>query len=294
MLDLAYVEDSKADVDMNVIKTGAGLYIELQGTAEALPFGREALNRLLDLADTGIRQLIALQKGLVGQYLGKQTGQRRSQSKWRLLLATTNRDKMREIRSLLADAPVELIALERRAARRRAGRDRRDLRRKRAPEGALLLGAFGTADRRRRLRARHRRARRRAGCPIGQIPSARCVVSGTIRGDLRAARTTSRAAADGTLRLRADGGRRRSDRRLKRREPSRAVIASASAGGRGFGYDPIFYYPPYDATLAEVDEDDKLAVAHRGQAFRALAEWLQGNAVKFTQQVAFRSEYENL
>ena len=73
MLDLAYVEDSKADVDMNVIKTGAGLYIELQGTAEALPFGREALNRLLDLADTGIRQLIALQKGLVGQYLGKGT-----------------------------------------------------------------------------------------------------------------------------------------------------------------------------------------------------------------------------
>jgi len=71
MLDLAYDEDSKADVDMNVIKTGAGLYIELQGTAEALPFGREALNRLLDLADTGIRQLIALQKGLVGQYLGK-------------------------------------------------------------------------------------------------------------------------------------------------------------------------------------------------------------------------------
>jgi len=71
MLDLAYVEDSKADVDMNVVKTGGGLYIELQGTAEALPFGREALNRLLDLADTGTRQLFALQRNLVGQYLGK-------------------------------------------------------------------------------------------------------------------------------------------------------------------------------------------------------------------------------
>ena len=71
LLDLAYVEDSRADVDMNVVKTGGGLYIELQGTAEALPFGREALNRLLDLADTGIRQLIALQRGLVGEYLGK-------------------------------------------------------------------------------------------------------------------------------------------------------------------------------------------------------------------------------
>jgi len=71
LLDLAYVEDSKADVDMNIIKTGSGLYIEVQGTAEAMPFGREALNRLLDLADGGIRQLVALQRGLVGQYLPK-------------------------------------------------------------------------------------------------------------------------------------------------------------------------------------------------------------------------------
>jgi ribonuclease PH len=71
MLDLAYVEDSKADVDMNVVKTGGGRYIELQGTAEAIPFGREALNQLLDLADTGIRQLIALQRGFVGPLLGK-------------------------------------------------------------------------------------------------------------------------------------------------------------------------------------------------------------------------------
>jgi ribonuclease PH len=71
MLDLAYAEDSKADVDMNIVKTGGGQYIELQGTAEALPFGREALNRLLDLGDTGIRQLIALQRGFVGPLLNK-------------------------------------------------------------------------------------------------------------------------------------------------------------------------------------------------------------------------------
>ena len=71
MLDLAYSEDSKADVDMNIVKSGGGLYIELQGTAETLPFGREALNRLLDLGDTGIRQLIALQQGFVGTIIGK-------------------------------------------------------------------------------------------------------------------------------------------------------------------------------------------------------------------------------
>lgn len=71
MLDLAYDEDSKADVDMNIVKTGSGEYIELQGTAEAVPFGREGLNRLLDLGDTGIRQLIALQREFVGQILNQ-------------------------------------------------------------------------------------------------------------------------------------------------------------------------------------------------------------------------------
>ena len=71
LLDLAYSEDSTAEVDMNIIKTGDGLYIEIQGTAEALPFGREALNLLLDLGDTGIRQLIAMQRNLVGDILQK-------------------------------------------------------------------------------------------------------------------------------------------------------------------------------------------------------------------------------
>ena len=71
MLDLAYAEDFKADVDMNIVKTGSEQYIELQGTAEAVPFGREGLNRLLDLGDIGIRQLIALQREFVGHILNK-------------------------------------------------------------------------------------------------------------------------------------------------------------------------------------------------------------------------------
>ena len=66
LLDLAYDDDSRAQVDMNVIKTGSGQFIEVQGTAEGLPFGRDALNELLDLADTGIMQLVEKQKAIVG------------------------------------------------------------------------------------------------------------------------------------------------------------------------------------------------------------------------------------
>jgi ribonuclease PH len=69
MLDLAYEEDSRAEVDMNVVMTGSGKFIEVQGTAEALPFGRDALDALLDLAQKGIGDLVALQKQAVGHIL---------------------------------------------------------------------------------------------------------------------------------------------------------------------------------------------------------------------------------
>ena len=66
LLDLAYEDDSRADVDMNIVKTGDGRFIEVQGTAEAIPFGRDALMTLLDLADLGIRQLVEKQRAIVG------------------------------------------------------------------------------------------------------------------------------------------------------------------------------------------------------------------------------------
>jgi len=69
LLDLAYDDDSRAEVDMNVVKTGDGRFIEVQGTAEALPFGRDSLDMLLDLADTGIRQLIEKQRAIVGHLI---------------------------------------------------------------------------------------------------------------------------------------------------------------------------------------------------------------------------------
>jgi ribonuclease PH len=71
LLDLAYDEDSKAEVDMNFVKTGDGRFIELQGTAEGMPFDRRALDALMELADNGIKELITMQKGVVGDFLKK-------------------------------------------------------------------------------------------------------------------------------------------------------------------------------------------------------------------------------
>jgi ribonuclease PH len=69
MLDLAYEEDSRADVDMNVVKTSDGRFIELQGTAETQPFTRAELDDLIALADRGIATLIGIQRETVGKIL---------------------------------------------------------------------------------------------------------------------------------------------------------------------------------------------------------------------------------
>ena len=60
--DLCYEEDSKAKVDMNVIGTDDGEFVEIQGTGEEAPFTRAELNELLDLAEKGIKQMIHIQK----------------------------------------------------------------------------------------------------------------------------------------------------------------------------------------------------------------------------------------
>jgi ribonuclease PH len=65
-VDLEYEEDSTAAVDMNVVMTGAGGFVELQGTAEGAPFARAQLDALLSLAETGIAHLIAEQEQALG------------------------------------------------------------------------------------------------------------------------------------------------------------------------------------------------------------------------------------
>ena len=61
LLDLDYGEDSRADVDFNVVGTDAGTFVEVQGTAEGRPFDRAAMDGLIDLASSGLEQLFAAQ-----------------------------------------------------------------------------------------------------------------------------------------------------------------------------------------------------------------------------------------
>ena len=67
LLDLNYEEDSQAEVDMNVICTGDGRFIEVQGTAEREPFTREGMDELLELAALGVERIVAVQRAALAQ-----------------------------------------------------------------------------------------------------------------------------------------------------------------------------------------------------------------------------------
>jgi ribonuclease PH len=69
LLDLEYTEDSDCDTDMNVVMTGAGHFVEVQGTAEGAAFSRSEMDQLLHLAENGIVELMALQQKALAQPL---------------------------------------------------------------------------------------------------------------------------------------------------------------------------------------------------------------------------------
>jgi ribonuclease PH len=68
LLDLCYEEDSKAEVDMNFVMTGSGKFIEVQGTAESAPFTRKQMERMSEIAQQGIKELLKAQKKVIASF----------------------------------------------------------------------------------------------------------------------------------------------------------------------------------------------------------------------------------
>jgi XTP/dITP diphosphohydrolase len=191
-----------------------------------------------------------------------------------LVLATTNPNKVREIRSILGGAPYELVALDAYppvAAPHEHGRTFDENARLKALHYAAATGALVVAE--------------DSGLEIEALGGAPGVESARYGG---AAATYSEKFALIADALRAKG---------VETSPARFVCALALANGQellfetrgtiegriaadprgdgGFGYDPIFFYPPYGCTLAEATSEQKSAVSHRGKAFRALREYLR-------------------
>jgi XTP/dITP diphosphohydrolase len=203
-----------------------------------------------------------------------------------LLLATTNRDKIREIRVLLGGVPVTLLTL------------------RECPAGTEPEETGDTFEANARLKALHYddavaaaiRGGDREASPLLTVAEDSGLEVDALGGEpgVRSARfldadaTYPRRFAEIQARLARQPEAPRTARfvcALAVAERGRVVyetrgtiegrIAPDARGTAGFGYDPIFEYPPLGLTLAEMTETQKLAVAHRGHAFRALAQWLR-------------------
>ena len=198
----------------------------------------------------------------------------------RLLIATTNRDKLREIRAILGHLPVEILTLE-------------DIGPIPEPdetgvtfvENARLKARYYDQHIERLPGERPLTVAEDSGLVIDALEGAPGVLSARfLRPDAsypeRFAEIDRRLAA-----LPADQRRARfvcavtvvnnGAIAFETAGTVEGEIAATPKGTRGFGYDPIFYYPPYGRTLAEVSDDEKRRVAHRGEAFRRLAIWLE-------------------
>lgn len=195
----------------------------------------------------------------------------------RLLVATTNRDKVREIRSLLEASPVDLVALSDLppvSEPEETGETFEDNARLKARYYAAHSGMLTVAEDSGLVidaldgepGVRSARFLR----PDASYPERFAAIFERLAGRADRPRTARFVCALAVI----DG----QDIAFETTGTVEGVIAQAPAGTGGFGYDPIFYYPPYNATLAEVGEHEKLAVAHRGQAFRALAKWISALA----------------
>ena len=106
MLDLCYEEDCRAQVDMNVVMTAAGRFVEIQGTAEESPFGWDEMEEMLLLAQQGIRRLVAIQREVLPRRLWPVLEEGRLA---RLVVASRNEHKIKEIQAILADQPWQVL-----------------------------------------------------------------------------------------------------------------------------------------------------------------------------------------
>ena len=109
MLDLCYEEDSNAHVDMNVIMTDKGEFVEVQGTGEERPFSRNDLNKLLELGEKGNKELIKAQRAALGEIADEILGMEYGNE---VVIATNNAHKLEEIGAILEDFEYNVYSLK--------------------------------------------------------------------------------------------------------------------------------------------------------------------------------------
>ena len=276
MMDLCYEEDSAAVVDMNVVCTGKGQLVEVQGTGEHGTFTRDELNELLDLGESGTKALMQVQRealGEVGDLVGRENPPKA------VVLATRNKGKIREFTAAFEelgftvwtiDDIVDIVEPE------ETGSTFLENAEMKALYYAEACGLPCVAD--------------DSGLEVDALGGAPGVLSARYAGDHGNDEANNQRLVEELADVSAEERTARYQCALVWATPAGQVVsATGSCEGRiqltpmgkgGFGYDPYFYIPKLKTTMANISMEQKQAISHRGKALRALVEQLRNTIIK--------------
>lgn len=266
VLDLDYPEDSHAAVDMNMVMSGDGRIVELQGTGEERPFSREELDRLMALGETGIRRLMEAQRAALGAsaaIIGR---------KPRLMLATGNAHKVTELKAMLGDR-FDVMSMK------DAGIDSEPEENGATFEENALIKARALME-----IAHCACLADDSGLEVDALDGRPGVYSARfagVHGDDKANnRKLLELMADvedrGCGFASAVALCRPGHEELVVRGVCRGTLLYEERGSGGFGYDPLFLSDELGKTFAEANAEEKNAVSHRARAIEALRDALDG------------------
>ena len=261
MLDLCYQEDSQAEVDMNVVMTGSGKFVELQATAEKTAFDDAQLASLIALARSGIAELIAgpedLSKPRDRLLRHSRTPASCASSSWPLRISTCARCPNPSRRPTKPATPSKPTP------------SRRPSHYGAASPTAIFSPTIPAW--------RSTRSAARPACIPRATPEtdATDAANNALLARNVCAASTNRTARFVCVIALVHDGKLVQDFPRRRRRPHSSM---KPRGSGGFGYDPLFYYEPFGCTFGEAPIEQKMQVSHRAQALDAMFTYLRSIA----------------
>lgn len=277
--DLDYLEDSSALVDMNLVMTESGKMVEVQGTGEESTFSRDELNTLLDFGEGAINELIKLQKESLANV--STIFEKKEKKSKEILIATRNSGKAKEFEEMfnqkgytiktLLDYP-EIPDVE------ETGTTFEENARLKAETISKMFNSIVLAD--------------DSGLKVDALNGQPGVYSARYAGEAKSDASNNAKLLHEMYNVSDDNRTAQFHCTLVLAAPNKeslvvvgeleGKIGTIPRGENGFGYDPLFYVPEFDKTVAELTSEEKNKISHRGKAIEKLTidfdNWMKGVA----------------
>lgn len=271
LLDLCYIEDSNAQVDMNVVMTDKGEFVELQGTGEESPFNYGDMLRMIDLAAEGCNQLYDIQKQALGTDLSSLIGKKPR----RIILSTGNAHKVKEIKDILSGTSLQVISKDDVGLKEldieEDGDTLKDNAFKKAEGISELVKGIVIAD--------------DTGLFVDALNGEPGVHSARYAKDNATDEDNRQKLLEELIDVPLEDRTARfktviavvteSGERLMAEGVCEGTITLTPRGNKGFGYDSLFEAEDTGKTFAEMSESEKNKISHRARALLNLKEKLE-------------------